>query len=97
VGKQISISLLLKGSFLKEALPKINEAIHKGRLQGFYIETEGSPWQNDLSETYKNPLKPIASEVDFLKISNKISISELNHLGSFYNSSFDKLLQLVKF
>lgn len=100
-GNEISLSLILKGKFKKRFdLPSIPE---KGEAILYSIHTD--PWKLELNKQSCVPLAQRNLEkisrhyqkADFIKLSIRLDLNEINKLPQQSVISFDKLVTIAKY
>jgi len=96
-GHDMSITLHLSGDYLQQYAPVIKRGIGAGNFHGWYLQTEGNPWQHAV----RSPYQLVTSSKDFLvettpflKLAKKIPLSEWDQSDQEFVSQFSKLLQL---
>jgi hypothetical protein len=94
--KHISISLVLKGEYLSANFHKVQEKMKEGSLKGLYLSSSGDIWNNELVNKIEKYTQ-LSENIDFIKLSFKFSLNQLNELESNYFSSIDKLLSFIDY
>lgn len=92
--KAYSVSLILKGKYLKEYLKPLNKNLVKSH--GLFYSQDGDIWENELTNKVSSTTK-ISETADFVKISFQFPLSELNNLKINYFTSLKKLLKLIEY
>lgn len=94
--KHISISLILKGRYLSDNFQKLQEKVKKGTLNGLYLSSSGDIWNNELIHKIEKSTE-LPGNIDFIKLSFRFSLNQLNKLESNYFSSIEKLLSFIDY
>ena len=92
--KAYSVSLILKGKYLKEYLKALNKNLVNS--DGLFYTQIGDIWENELNNKVNSKTK-ISETAEFVKLSFQFPLSELNNLKINYLTSLEKLLNLINY
>ena len=92
-GHHYSVSLILKGKYLNDMLGVLKINIDKFSIKNLFISTQGDIWDNKTTKKLEDV--NTLYNLDFIKLSYKFSLSQLNNLEYNYFNSIKKLLSLI--
>lgn len=97
-GKQISVTLHLKGKYLKLFKPQLNSSLASLISKDYLFSVDGDEWEHDvkaLNYTSVQELNMKHEHFEFLKIATFKPISAVNDLSSFHKKSVKEILSFI--
>ncbi len=102
-GHYFTMSLHLAGDVWESNKNRIIGALVREEFGGFYVQYEGSAWENDLSLPFFNESSMLEKnnfdallKSSFIKIVNRLAIDEVEQLENFSLTTFEKFIPLLK-
>lgn len=98
-GKQISVTLHLKGKYLKQFKPPLISNLATLKSKDYLYSVDGDEWEHDVKANNYSSLEKlgmsILNDIPFFKLSIVKEITELNDLSSFHKKSVKELLSFI--
>jgi hypothetical protein len=98
-GNFFSITLQLSGEYLNEYKSKIEEAIGKDQLDGWYYGCGEDPWEHHFEDDNYRPIIAgkinLSANLSYLKISKKIPLNQWDEAETFLKKNFIFLIKVL--